>query len=63
MCSSGLDLKEIVETAKYDPMSIGEQVLRSLGYSINSFGYGYNSTRVVVKAPSGETVCEYSIGD
>ena len=56
-------LKELASQLGHDPMAIGEQILRSLGYTVSSFGYGYNSTRVEVVSTSGETVCAYSIGD
>ena len=56
-------VKALASQMGYDPMAIGEQVLRALGYTVSSFGYGYNSTRVEVVSPEGETVCAYSIGD
>ena len=61
--SSSLDLKELVKTLGYDPMRIGAKVLESLGYKVDTCGYGYNSVRIIVEDPSGKTVCDYSIGD
>ena len=56
-------LRELASKMGYDPMRIGEKVLEALGYTVTSYVFGYNSTRVVVEDPSGNTVCEYSIGD
>ena len=57
------NLRELASKMGYDPMRVGEKILEALGYTVSSYAFGYNSTRVVVESPSGETVCEYSIGD
>ena len=63
MDTGNLDLKVLAKTSGYDPMRIGAKVLESLGYKVDTCGYGYNSVRIIVEDPSGKTVCDYSIGD
>lgn len=57
------ELEKIVEEKYFSPIEIGIEILRSLGYKVDVFGFGYNSVGVRVYDAEGKLIHSEYIGE
>lgn len=53
---------EEIESAKYNPIVIGQKVLEQFGYKVDLQPFAHNSLRIDVIDKEGKEMCEELIG-
>jgi hypothetical protein len=57
------NLENIAKRNDFNPIMIGIEVLKTLGYKVNISGFGYNSMSLWVYDPNGKLVYSENIGE